>query len=94
MAALRSAGAETQTIQGWLESIGLGDKYDAIEGYLTTDPDGHKSSWHKDLRGMLEAEQEDEDEEDLKDMIGEMELDEEAATTFREAIGKLKAVLV
>ena len=63
--------------------------YDAIKGYLTTDPDGHKSSWQKDLRDMLEAEQEDEEDEDLKDLIGDMELDDEAAAALRAAIGKL-----
>ena len=32
---------------------------------------------------MLEAEQEDEEEKDLKDLIGEMELDKEAAAAKR-----------
>ena len=42
-----------------------------------------------DLRGMLVAEREDEEEEDLKDLVGEMELDEAAATAFRAAIGAI-----
>ena len=42
---------------------------------------------------MLEAEQEDDEEEDLKDLIGEMELDDEAAAEFRAAIGALKQTL-
>ena len=42
---------------------------------------------------MLIAEQEDEEEEDLKDLIKDMEIDVETAAAFREAIGKLKVVL-
>ena len=42
---------------------------------------------------MLEAEQEDEEEEDLKDLIGEMELEEAEASAFRDAIAELPAVL-
>ena len=38
---------------------------------------------------MLEAEQEDEEDEDLKELIGDMELDDEAAAAFRAAIRKL-----
>ena len=38
---------------------------------------------------MLEAEQEDEEDEDLKDLIVDMELDDEAAAALRAAIGKL-----
>ena len=46
------------------------------------------------LAGMLKAEQEDKEEEDLKDLIGEMELDEAAAAVaFREAIAHLSGVL-
>ena len=40
---------------------------------------------------MLEVEKEDEEEEDLKDLIGEMELDAESEAAFRaavESIGK------
>eukprot|EP01045_Picozoa_sp_COSAG04_P014024 COSAG04_NODE_1029_length_8668_cov_5.545104_2_plen_144_part_00 len=36
---------------------------------------------------------EDEEEEDLKDLIAEMELEEDEASTFREAIATLPAVL-
>ena len=42
-------------VQGWLESIDLGDKYGDIEGYLTTDPQGQKRSWKRDLQSMLET---------------------------------------
>ena len=46
------------------------------------------------LAGMLKAEQEDKEEEDLKDLIGKMELDEAAAAVaFREAIAQLPGVL-
>ena len=38
---------------------------------------------------MLQAEQEDEEDEDLKDLIAEMELDVEAAAAFRAAIKML-----
>ena len=38
---------------------------------------------------MLKAEQEDEEDEDLKGLIGDMGLGEEAAAAFRGAIGKL-----
>ena len=42
---------------------------------------------------MLVAEQEDEEEEDLKDLVKDMGLDAETAATFRDSIGNLKAVL-
>ena len=45
-----------------------------------------------DLRGMLVAEQEDEEEEDLKELIKDMELSDDEALRLREAIaGIVKA---
>ena len=58
-----------------------------MSGYVSA------SSALADVLGMLEAEQEDEDEEDLKDLIGEMELEEAEASAFRDAIAELPAVL-
>ena len=58
-----------------------------VGGYVSA------SSALADVLGMLEAEQEDEEEEDLKDLISEMELDEDEAAKFREAIAALPAVL-
>ena len=71
----------------WLTVLGLEEHADTISGYVS------ESTALKDLLGMLIAEQEDEDEEDLKDLIKDMEIDVETAATFREAIGKLKVLL-
>ena len=53
----------------WLTVLGLEEHADTISGYVS------ESTALKDLLGMLTAEQEDEDEEDLKDLIKDMEID-------------------
>ena len=58
-------------------------KLELVENYLSVE------SQLADLRGMLVAEQEDEEEEDLKDLVAEMELDAEEAARFRAAIGAI-----
>ena len=75
--------AEGPTLADWLAGIGLQEHLSLISGYVSS------SSQLEDLRGMLVSEQEDEEEEDLKDLIGEMELDEEAAASFRVAVGSI-----
>ena len=71
------------SLADWLAGIGLQEHLSLISGYVSS------SSQLEDLRGMLVSEQEDEEEEDLKDLVGEMELDEEAATSFRVAVGSI-----
>ena len=68
--------AEGPSLADWLAGIGLQEHLSLISGYVST------SSQMADLRGMLVSEQEDEEEEDMKDLVGEMELDEEGAASF------------
>ena len=75
--------ADGPTLADWLADIGLQEHLSLISGYVSS------SSQLEDLRGMLVAEQEDEEEEDMKDLVSEMELDEEAAASFRLAVGSI-----
>ena len=72
--------AEAPSLADWLAGIGLQEHLSLISGYVSS------SSQLEDLRGMLVAEQEDEEDEDMKDLVGEMELDEEGAASFRVAV--------
>ena len=76
--------ADGPSLADWLASIGLQEHLSLISGYVSS------SSQLEDLRGMLVSEQEDEEEEDMKDLVGEMELDEAAAASFRVAIGSIE----
>ena len=76
-----------QDLLAWLTGLGLEEHEDVVGGYVSA------STALTDVLGMLEAEQEDEEEEDLKDLIGEMELDDAAAAEFRAAIAALKKTL-
>ena len=67
----------------WLTSHGLEEHEDTIGNYVS------ESTELADLRGMLTSEQEDEEEEDLKDLIKDMELSADEATRFREAIAAI-----
>ena len=73
------------SLKGVLKAARCEAKLELVENY------GSESTALADLRRMLEVEQEDEEEEDLKDLIGEMELDAEAAASFRAAIGAIDA---
>eukprot|EP01045_Picozoa_sp_COSAG04_P022192 COSAG04_NODE_2474_length_4061_cov_26.333173_1_plen_121_part_10 len=53
---------EQQGLLGWLTAHGLEEHEDTIGNYVS------ESTELPDLRGMLVAEQEDEEEEDLKDL--------------------------
>eukprot|EP01045_Picozoa_sp_COSAG04_P014778 COSAG04_NODE_1124_length_8149_cov_4.403700_5_plen_239_part_00 len=78
------AKADGPSLADWLAGIGLQDHLSLISGYVSS------SSQLEDLRGMLVSEQEDEEEEDLKDLVGEMELDEEGVASFRVAVGSIE----
>ena len=67
----------------WLSSVGFEEHEELISNYVS------ESTALADLRRMLEVEQEDEEEEDLKDLVAEMELDAEEAARFRDAIGSI-----
>ena len=61
----------------WLTARGLQEHEDTIGNYVS------ESTELADLRGMLTSEQEDEDEEDLKDLIKDMEMEDDEAARFR-----------
>ena len=73
------------TWRGFAVAIGLRavEHEELISNYVS------ESTALADLHRMLEVEQGDDEEEDLKDLVAEMELDAEEAARFRAAIGAI-----
>eukprot|EP01045_Picozoa_sp_COSAG04_P011391 COSAG04_NODE_733_length_10713_cov_8.864236_1_plen_257_part_10 len=71
---------EPQGLLPWLTALGMAQHEETVGNYVS------ESTELADLRGMLVSEQEDEEEEDLKDLIKDMELEDDEALRFREAI--------
>ena len=78
-ATLTPAATAASPLAEWLGPLGLSEHVGTVGSWVST------ATPLKDLRRMLELEQEDEEEEDLKDLIGEMELDVEAAAKLNAA---------
>jgi hypothetical protein len=76
-----AADGAAQTVEQWMESIGLGDKLDTIEAYLS----GAESLADAGFVEFLEA-----SDDYVDEMVDEEELDEDEAETLKAALAMLR----